>query len=605
MLLTRLVEVAERGDINELFHRSRNFAWQLDLDATGRPRSSTLPALSQVDAKGKARGIDHVVPATGRSSNIAPTLTAGDVQYVMGWGDEDTKPARVARCLDAFVDLTSRWADSEAGRQDPVARAVAAFYRNGGLGMLEPPDEVRTDTDPDVLRKGFAKQGVLITVDGIPAYRSPSVVPFWAAEVARNKGSNQDGLCLVCRKNRPLLDTVPGKIPARLVPGATNDAVLVTVNEPVFGYGLTTKLGACPMCITCGESIIVGLRSVLESPHSITLPSQDSRMAWWLTSGSDSSVLEMLNRPRLQDVRALIDAPTRREHVFDGSERAEEREKPDLFCSLTIGGNVSRIMVRDWIEMPVQNVQENVADWFVEHAMVPLGPGASEFHGILRFALATGRWISATSAYADFDAKGADRPHDVYRGLIHAALLNRPLPASLLPQLIHRVHRDNHFDSTRAALVRLILNRSPATTEKPTPGLDDNNDKPGYLAGRVFANLEALQYDACGGRLNTTYSDRHLSSAVANPKVGLVAGLTEARAWLTKLRRAHRGAVVNHAKALDELLSKLAEVGGIPGRGGIDQQAWFLLGCHQQRAARLAAAESGHNSAPSEEEPTE
>ncbi|MEC3915974.1 type I-C CRISPR-associated protein Cas8c/Csd1 [Nocardia sp. CDC160] len=598
MLLQRLVEVAAR-DSSRPFHRSRLFSWQLDLDAEGAPRLDTLIPLVDTDSKGRTRGIAHTVPAAVRTVGVAPALTADDVQYVLGWTDEDSNPARVAQCANAFTELTLRWAESEHGRNDQIAQAVASFYRSDAIHKIRYPEGSESEKNPGELAKGFAKQGVLITVDDIPAYEGTSVVPFWTAEVVRRKGGGVEGFCIVCGQVNPLLDTLPGKIPARLVPGASNDAALVSVNERVFGYDLTTQLGCSPICVACGEAINSGLLAVLQPPYTTTFSGQDSRMSWWLTHASEFTVMDVLKAPKPQDVSNLMRSPKRGEPNFDVD--------PELFCSLTVGGNVARIMVRDWIEMPVSKVLDNVIAWFDDHAMVSLRPGNSPYYGITRLAAATGRWLPGTTSYAEFGVKGADRPNDVFRQLMHTALLNRPLPTSLLAHLIHRVRRDNHFDDSRAALVRLALTRAPSTTEKPMLELDDHNDKASYLAGRVFAVLEALQYDSSGGKLNTTYGDRYLSSAVANPRIALVAGHRDATAWLKKLRRTRPGAAINHEKNLDQLFVKLGEVGGIPGRGSIDEQAWFLLGYHHQRANRFAAIAANKpdpSAGPSPEEPT-
>ncbi|MGH3913696.1 MAG: type I-C CRISPR-associated protein Cas8c/Csd1, partial [Pseudonocardiaceae bacterium] len=235
MLLQRLVEYAQQHNEVAPFHRERLFSWQINLDNAGRLRSTKLQQLMPTDPKDKRRAVPHTTPSSVRTVGIAANLAADDVQYVLGWGDPDTKPARVTQCHAAFVDLIRRWADSDEGKLDPVARAVAAFYRSGAV------DDLRKEDDYT------AKQGVVINVDGRSAHLAESVVPFWSAEVARRKGGGVEGLCLVCGQVCPLLYTVPGKLPKRLVPGASNDAALVSINERVFGYGLDTQLGSTPL----------------------------------------------------------------------------------------------------------------------------------------------------------------------------------------------------------------------------------------------------------------------------------------------------------------------------------------------------------------------
>ncbi len=570
MLLQRLVEYAEQHNEVAPFHRERLFSWQLNLDSDGRLRSKELQKLETIDPKGKPRAVAHTTPSAVRAYKVAPHLAADDVQYVLGWEDPDSKPARVAQCHASFVDLVQRWADSDEGKDDQVAYAVAAFYRSGAISELRRPEDYT------------AKQGVVINVDGRMAYRAPSVVPFWSAEVARRKGGGAEGLCLACGRVRPLLDTVPGKVPARFVPGASNDAALVSINERVFGYGLDTQLGSTPLCVVCGEAMTAALVDVLSSRNAASHGGKDSRLAWWVTGGADADEVDLLDEPDPERITALLQS------VHSGRKPAR-RQQTEMFCSLTVGGNVARVMVRDWVQMPLDELRENIATWFTEHEMATRWDDQRRYHGLGRLALVTGRWLRDRQRYADFDAKGADRPDSVHRDLVRAAIRGTPLPPSLLAHLVHRICTDGRLDEPRAALIRLALIRPPFTRKNLMPDLDQNNTDPGYVAGRVFAVLEQLQYDASEGKLNTTYGDRFFAGAVINPRAAIVNGRRDANAWLRKLRRTKRGAAVNHDKRLDELFRLLDATAGLPARTTLLQQSMFLLGYHHQRAHHFAS----------------
>lgn len=574
MLLQRLVGYAEERGGAKPFHRERLFSWQLNLDSDGKLRSPDLQPLTVVDAKGKPRAVSHTTPSAVRTVGVAANLAADDVKYVLGWGDADTKPARVAQCHAAFVDLIQRWADSDEGQDDPVAQAVAAFYRSGAIGELRRPESYT------------AKQGVVINVDGVSAYRAKSVVPFWNIEVTRRKGSDSEGLCLVCGRVRPLLDTIPGKVPARFVPGASNDAALVSINERVFGYELSMQLGSTPLCVVCGEAITAALVDALGSRNAASYGGQDSRLAWWVTGGAEADEVDLLDRPDPERISALLLSVQR------GRKQRSEVQTA-MFCSLTVGGNVARVMVRDWVQMPFPQLKRNIAQWFADQEMASRWADGRRHHGIGRFALVTGRWLRDRQRYADFSMKGADRPEDVQRDLVRAAIRGTPLPPSLLAHLVHRICTDSHLDEPRAALIRLALNRSPFAPEKPmTPALDETNTDSGYVAGRLFAALEQLQYDASEGKLNTTYGDRFFAGAVTNPRAAIVNGRRDANAWLRKLRRTKRGAAIWHEQRLNELFGLIGPDVGVPARTTLRQQSMFLLGYHHQRAHHFASLPS-------------
>jgi CRISPR-associated protein Csd1 len=246
-------------------------------------------------------------------------------------------------------------------------------------------------------------------------------------------------------------------------------------------------------------------------------------------------------------------------------------------------------MVRDWIDMPLDELAANVAAWFADHQITPLRTGDTAWQPLQRLVQVAGRWIRTEKRYAFIGAKGADRPDDLQRDLLRAAIRGVALPPSLLAHLVHRVRTDGHLDTARACLIRLALLRSPLTTEKPMPGLDTTNTDPSYVAGRVFAALESIQYSASGGRLNTTYGDRYFAGAITNPRAALVTGRKDANAWLRKLRRTNMGAAVNSEKTLSELFDLLTATGGIPSRTTLKQQSLFLLGYHHQRADQYRA----------------
>jgi CRISPR-associated protein Csd1 len=592
MLLQRLVEFAHHNGEAKPFHQERQFSWQLDLTRDGSPASLHLRPLSEVDAKGKARPVPHTTPFAVRTREIAAYLAADDVQYVLGWHDPDdpeSKPAGVAKCHAAFVDLVQRWADSDEGKRDPVAQAVAAFYRSGAIKRLHRPEGCT------------AKQRVLISVEGTPAYRAPSVVPFWTAEVARRKGSGAEGMCLVCGQVRPLLATVPLAVPARLVPGATKSAALVSINERVFGYGLSMQLHSTPVCVACGAATTAALVGVLESPHATSYGGQDSRLTWWVSGGAEAPEVELLDEPEPERVTALLRA------VHSG-DRPRQEDLAKMFYSLTVGGNIARVMVRDWVQMPLPTLQKNIARWFTDHEITPRRRDQGRYHALSRLLLVTGRWLRKQQRYADFGDKSADRPADAQRDLIRAAIRGALLPPSLLAHVVHRVCTDGHIDEARAALIRLSLNRftlihSPIAPEKPMPpDLDETNTDPAYVAGRIFATLEQLQYDASEGKLNTTYGDRFFAGAVLNPRAAIVNGRRDANAWLRKLRRdpKKRGALINHEKRLNELFHLISPTTGLPSRTTLRQQSMFLLGYHHQRAHHFA---SFHPSSTPEETP--
>ena len=240
--------------------------------------------------------------------------------------------------------------------------------------------------------------------------------------------------------------------------------------------------------------------------------------------------------------------------------------------------------------------------------------------------LAAGRWIPDRDGpggrYADLGARNPGRPPDTGRQLLRAALLRAPLPSSVLAHLVTRIRADRHVDAPRAALLRLILTRTPTQhTEVPMAGLDPDNHDPAYLAGRIFAVLEQIQQRSTQSgqakknadpaatqantprQVNTSFTDRYFGGAIANPRIALIQGQQLAQAWLKKLNRTRPGAASALRQQLTDLFDCFEATAGLPGQADLTRQATFILGYHQQRADSRRRAIAANSAAPGELQP--
>ncbi|MCP2321232.1 CRISPR-associated protein Csd1 [Nocardia amikacinitolerans] len=609
MLLERLTAYArERSEGVPGFHREREFRWKLDV-RTGHEGGFTAELTSTPDPERPKRGIVHVVPASTRTVGVSPNLGADDIQYVLGWSDEDSNPARVAQCHAAFVGLIERWAAAVPVEKDRTPHVLIRVYRSGVLDSVSRPEGVR------------AKDGVVIAVDGRYVHESLSVGQFWREQVGERKGSGSVGLCMICGQESALANTIPVKVPASLVPGASNDAALVSVNERVFGYDLSEQLTHIPVCLGCADDLMAGLTSVLSSRHSVTFPGQNTRLAWWVTGTDELDHLDLVLDPNPDEVEQLFTTV----HRGQPAQRLKGR-----FCWLAVGGNVARIMVREFIDIALAtrdgeevSHDSNILAWFADHKNTPRHtvpyslakgteiPAGRWIHGVPGLAAALGRWDHKTSGYRPFGAKNADRPDNVVHQLLQVAVLARPMPTSLRAHLIHRVRNDGRIDDRRAALARLALTRNSHPDKEITipMSLDETCTEPAYVAGRLFAALESTQRDAhrptpkssapqegepadddVRREVNSTFGDRFLRRAIDTPRPVLVQGRKQATAWITKLRRRNSAAGSAHTPRLTALYELLDHHGGAPMRNTLRQQEQFILGYHHQLAHDIAAA---------------
>jgi CRISPR-associated protein Csd1 len=211
-------------------------------------------------------------------------------------------------------------------------------------------------------------------------------------------------------------------------------------------------------------------------------------------------------------------------------------------------------------------------------------------------------WLLAASAGRWGTEQGQERyirsfmPDGCERDLLLTALRGTPPPAYLLPHLMHRIRADRHIDLPRAALLRLILARSPGPRRKESymTGLDPDLASPPYQCGRLFAVLEDIQRAALGKDVNTTIADKYLPAATATPRAILTMLWKNARGHLRRIRRSNAGAWNALTDRLNEVLGHVIPDGtadsGFPATLSLAGQAEFILGYHHQRAADIAAS---------------
>jgi CRISPR-associated protein Csd1 len=579
MLLQRLVEYAQSSsDVVPAFYARKPVRYVLDIDSDGKPRGELTP-LGDTSLPDQRFGVPRLVPAITRTVAIAPTIAVDTPEYVFGWVAQEAKPDRVAQQHAAFRELAEQWAKEEDDVAGP-AHAVHAFYRDGHhVRVAQPSEWTRSDL-------------VALRVNGMFACETGSAQRFWATVAGGRKGLGRSGVCLVCGRNQPLLKTIPQQVQQRWVPGATQSASLVSVNEAVHGFELQKFLGHTPICVDCGLRVMAALTALLSSPtHSSSYSGQDARIAWWLTGHVEFDVMGLLDRPDEGQVQQLLRSATLGELL--------DSDRLSMFCAVVVGGNVARVVVREWIELPLPKVKQNLAAWFEDLAMVDVWTATPKPIGVPQLARVTGRWQAgrgeAGGSWAKFGASGSDRPQGIYQALLRSALLGKTLPPKLLTHVIARIRNDGRIDTARVALIRLALRRHHTTTDPEVymPTLNLDNLDPAFVSGRLFAVLEdlqrAVQSRRGGEPLNVTFTDRYFARAVTSPMVALVAGRRDARAWLKRLRRDRPNWAAAYERRLDELFSQLpADAGGMLLGAVITQQAKFILGYHQQRAALRA-----------------
>ncbi|MFC9081321.1 type I-C CRISPR-associated protein Cas8c/Csd1 [Streptomyces sp. NPDC057062] len=573
MLLQRLNEYADRltGVLPPEYYRPKQIHWVLDIAPDGT--TATLRDV-RVTAKNRERAHIQPVPYVQRSgTRVPPYLLVDTAEFVIGLpkADKDqpaTDTAReeAARRHAAYRDLALQWASS--AKDSEAARALRSYFAHGGPSLLQVSDEVQ------------AKDTVAVMVGTRWLHQEASAQRAWADTVRGRKGGSDDrkGLCLVCGHEGALLATIPEPVKKGAIPtaGGSNEGQLVSINKSAQGRGGVKQLANTPVCHRCGGRAMAVLNHLLASATHSRRFRDHGALVWWTREDTDDDALSLLfdEAPDPADVAHLIDTL----HTQPAPHTAQRVQDND-FHALTLGLNNARVVVRDWIDIPLTELQTTVAAWYEDHGVYDGWKNTTRYVPLWLMALGCGRWDG--QRYAKDSA-----PHGLEADLITSALRRTPPPARALPLLLQRIHADQHIDTPRIALLRLILNRSSNPEDHVMPTLDRDSHDPAYLCGRLFAVLEDIQTTALPD-LNTTLRDKYLRTAATAPNATLTNLRIGANAHFKRLRRDNRPAAIRLERRLGEIVSLFTD--DFPRHLTPIQQGRFVIGYEHERAERWAA----------------
>ncbi len=279
----------------------------------------------------------------------------------------------------------------------------------------------------------------------------------------------------------------------------------------------------------------------------------------WLTEGQGETELQAQDQARwlLQSIRTG-------EHVELGRNR---------FYALVLSGASGRIMVRDWIEGPFEELVENIALWFEDLAIVGRdgsGPAKSP-----KFFAVLGGTVRSLDDLA---------PPNVAK-LWRVAVHNEPIPLSFLAQALARVKVDIIQDEPLKHAAMGLLRGYHVRKARFAGGnimstdLTDEFPHPAYQCGRLMAVLAALQRSALGD-VGAGIVQRYYAAASTTPSLVIGRLIRNSQFHLNKLE-SPKFAYWYEGKIAD-ICSKLGQ--GLPRTLNLEEQSLFALGYYQQMA---------------------
>lgn len=598
MLLKHLYDLAQSRKIldDEAFER-RAIRWIVDLDDQG--------SVSVQETGDGRRGREYpAVPKTARvkKGKVAEFLADG-IDSVFGLSPNPARPKDTRMLHGKYGDFWQQIADAAAATDHPGLETLRRFKPTAGKA----PSFLRPDGDKWLIRSASGQEtkftGILtFRVGKVLLIEDEKIRAYWrkafADTLAKQKTEAEIGLCLITGDNNvPLARTHTPRI--RRIPGVGIDGTIVSFEKsaPAFSsYGKMQSYNA-PCSIAATRAYSRALQFLVDDPDHHVRVGETILCCWAREHEQVTSLFARLfNNPDPQGITGFLEQP------FRGIPRDLARR--DQFYAVTLAGNAGRIVVRHWLQVPLDRAIENFRQWFADLKLsVPLPPPAPK-----KRAAASGEGKKLTSPLAIFrlacttvrDAKDLPPgvPAQLYRAALEGTAPSIALLKPMLDQLHSRLVRDEHynllFDESRFALLKLILNRNRREADMELkPEVTTDTDDPAYNCGRLLAILSATQDKAHDYKLEGAgVAERYFGTASSSPATVFPLLCRLNRHHLNTIAKSDRFA--GHERFIQQQIEDVLVLFR-PARPGVppvfprsldlQAQGRFALGFYQQMAA--------------------
>lgn len=259
------------------------------------------------------------------------------------------------------------------------------------------------------------------------------------------------------------------------------------------------------------------------------------------------------------------------------------------YYAMTLSANSGRVVVRDWMEGSFAELLHTVDGWFQDLSIV--SRDGKRVIGAHKFA--------AVLAASVRDLK--DVPAPLSAAMWRCAIQRRPIPHEVMAQTLNRVRIDLIQDQgpshARLGLLKAFCNRKKGLPNMNAE-LNEHENHPAYLCGRIMAILAAIQRKAMPS-VGAGVVQRYYAAASATP--ALVLGRLIRNAQIGHLPKIDGGLRHWFEKQLADVWQKLPQAP--PTVLTLEEQTLFAMGYYQQNAqqyqsGKVAADAEAANDAP-------
>ncbi len=562
MMLQALIAYAERENLGDPDFEAASIHWLIPLTSDGKLSSDPIPLYDDPTIKKpqpkkllRAFTSPNELNQGDKSHFLADSLE----RAVLMPNPKAPEKAEGRRVQHAYF----RKLLSEAS----VAAPAAATKLTALLTFLADSTELARLHTALGTSKAKPTDNATFEIAGEKLLDDPGLKIFWRNRRATLRASTtrSNRVCLASGSLAQTLDTTE-KIKG--VPGglATGTNLISFDKDSFTSYGLEQAQNAA-----ISPDSELKFRSALNTLIPLGLRINDAIHIHWTREPVPTDLFALLTSADESEISNLLSAPQ--------TGIASSSVQPNAYYAMSLSGNGGRIVVRDWLECTVPEIEAHIRRWFSDLTIIaPDGAGEEN-------AFKLGRLL-----YAMVRDKIAELPPQIPTQLLSAALRGTPLPQTALTAALRRQqienkqsgdHADPRLNPARMALIRACLNRSPSTTTQKTimtPSLDSDSSDSAYLCGRLFAVFDRLQYLALRG-VNAGVVERFYASASVTP--ALVMGRLFRNAQF-HLAKAGGGIAENARKDFEEISSALGKT--FPASLDLEAQGRFALGYYHQKA---------------------
>ncbi|MGA4578237.1 type I-C CRISPR-associated protein Cas8c/Csd1 [Limisphaera sp. VF-2] len=624
MLLKHLYDFAQsRKLLDDLAFALKPVRWLIHLDQNGNLLGQ---GPQETEGQRKNKGREYKVPKTSRATNSGTVadFLVDDIGAIFCLSTKPGEPPneRAAEKLkQKHQDFWRQIEEAKEATGDARFEALLRFKKSLAGG---PPTFLRLNDEgtgwlvrtANGIEKPLGDDLFSFVVSGKgaePLFEDETVRDHWrkvfAVEMQNAEQEAERGLCLVTGElDVPLARTHTPMVTGLPKPAKGTGAGIVGFESPSFrSYGFEKSYNA-PTSIAASKGYLLALQFLSKhQDHWLSLG--PAWLCFWAVESEQASSLfaRLLRRPDPLTVRTFMSSP------WSGLEKPPPAT--DKFIAITLTAAGPRIVIKDWLQMPLVDAAENFRRWFQDltigdDADTPRTPVADEEQpaplAVRRLAgcvapltLKDGRLVP------DYEVLQPDIAAQLYRAALEGTAPSISLIKPILDQLHSKLVGDKNYqlvyDQSRFALLKLILNRNrKANTMTIEPKLIHDTDDPAYNCGRLLAILAAAQDKAHEYKLEGPgVAERYFGTASVSPASVFPLLLRLNRHHLNKIAKSERFA--GHERFISEQIQQVltlfkpekpGQPPAFPRTLDLQAQGRFALGFYQQQAADVAARQA-------------